>query len=148
MPDSLQLVCPKTATGKELHASDESRVGKMNHSILFAAVVVLSLHFKSLSSQSQKPYSGSHDADEIFVQSFKTKLLKELGLSSVPNVSAAKVPSLPAISKHFVEAENRKFDQPVDEEDKFHAKTKRIFLFPDQGEAFFLGSRILVSSIK
>ena len=113
----------------------------MNHLFLFAAVVVLSLHFKSLPSQSHKPYS--YDADEIFVQSFKTKLLKELGLSSVPNVSAEKVPSLPAISKYFVEAENRKFDQPVEEEDKFHAKTKRIFLFPEQGEAFF-GSRILV----
>jgi len=67
------------------------------------------------------------------VQTFKKKLLKELGFSSVPNISAFKAVKFPPIYAHLVEAENSKLTQQSEEdEDDFHAKTKRIFLFPEE----------------
>lgn len=102
----------------------------MNHLVTFVVAVVVFLHFKSLLSQ--VPQQNISDFEEILVQSFKVKLLKELGLSSVPNVSASKAPKIPTIYKNLVEAQNRKFRQLKEEEDDFDAKTKRIFLFPER----------------
>lgn len=70
--------------------------------------------------------------EQILVQTFKKKLLKELGFSSVPNVSKIKAPRIPSFYKHLIEEKNTELD-----EDDFHAKTKRLFLFPEQGKFFF-----------
>ena len=97
--------------------------------MICAIFMILSLHFESLSSQFQG--QNSFDDKQILEESFKEKLLKELGLSSAPNVSALKAPEIPAIYKYLVEAENRKIQEPVEKNDDFHAKTERIFLFPE-----------------
>ena len=104
----------------------------MNHLMIFAVFMILSLHFESLSSQFHK--QNSSDDKQILEESFKAKLLKELGLSSAPNVSSLKAPEIPAIYKYLVEAENRKLQEPTEKDDDFHAKTKRIFLFPEKGK--------------
>ena len=100
--------------------------------MIFAVFMILSLHFESLLSQFHK--QNSSDDKQILAESFKQKLLKELGLSSAPNVSALKAPEIPAIYKYLVETENRKLQEPIEEEDDFHAKTKQIFLFPEKGK--------------
>ena len=77
------------------------------------------------------------DVERILVQTFKKKLLKEMGFSSVPNVSKIKAPKIPSFYKRLIEAENSK---PIEtselDEDDFHAKTNRLFLFPEQGKFF------------
>ena len=100
--------------------------------MILAVFMILSLQFTSLSSQFHK--QNSSDDRQILEESFKQKLLKEFGLSSAPNVSALKAPEIPAIYKYLVETENRKFQEHVDEDDDFHAKTKQIFLFPEKGK--------------
>lgn len=105
----------------------------MNRLLIFLVFAILSLSKESLSSRFHA--QNSADFEQLLVQSFKKKLLRELGFSSVPNVSALKAPKIPSIYRHLVEAENSKFKQPIGEdEDDFHAKTKRIFLFSEQGE--------------
>ena len=108
----------------------------MNQSVIFAVFTILSLRCESLSSRLHK--QNFSDIEQILVQTFKKKLLKELGFSSVPNISAFKAVKFPPIYAHLVEAENSKFTQQSEEdEDDFHAKTKRIFLFPEEGELYF-----------
>lgn len=68
------------------------------------------------------------------LQSFKRKLLKELGLTSAPNVSVEEVSKIPEVFKSLVDEENRNFLRSAKEHDNFHAKTEEFFLFPDQGK--------------
>ena len=73
------------------------------------------------------------------MESFKKKLLKELGFSTAPNVSGLRSPKIPEILRNLVEAENRKFKRMAEEvDDKFYAKTRQIFLLPEEGEIYFL----------
>lgn len=77
------------------------------------------------------------DDERIFVQTFKKTLLKEMGFSSVPNVSMIKAPKIPSFYKRLIEAENSKPIQTSElEEDDFHAKTNQLFLFSEQGKFF------------
>ena len=79
------------------------------------------------------------DVEQILVQTFKKKLLKELGFSSVPNVSQARVPKIPSFYKHFIEAENNKPNEATGlDENDFDARTKQLFYFSKQGAFFFL----------
>lgn len=108
----------------------------MNQSVIFAVFTILSLRCESLSSRLHE--QNFSDIEQILVQTFKKKLLKELGFSSVPNISAFKAVKFPPIYAHLVEAENSKLTQQSEEdEDDFHAKTKRIFLFPEEGKLYF-----------
>ena len=104
--------------------------------MIFAVFMILSPHFESLSSQFQG--QNSFDEKQILEESFKERLLKELGLSSAPNVSDLKAPEIPAILKYLVDAENRKLQE---EDEGFYSKTTRIFLFPEKGKprSFRLG---------
>ena len=101
--------------------------------MIFLVFVILSLRLEPLSCRLQG--QNLSDTEQILVESFKKKLLKELGFSTVPNISAFKPPKIPQIYKYLVDEENRKYNQMAEEEDDgFYAKTKRIFLFPEQGE--------------
>lgn len=67
------------------------------------------------------------------MQTFKKKLLKELGFSSLPNVNKIKVPKVPPFYKRLIEAENSKCIHTSElDEDDFLAKTNQLFLFPQQ----------------
>jgi len=71
------------------------------------------------------------------VQTFKKKLLKELGFSAVPNVSKIKAPKVPSFYKRLIEVENSNPIQSSElDQDDFHAKTNQLFLFPEQGKFF------------
>lgn len=100
--------------------------------MICAVLVILCLHFEPLSCRLQK--SNLLDIEQNLLQSFKRKLLKELGLSSVPNVSAEEVSKIPEVIKSLVDEENHNFLRSAKEHDNFHAKTEEIFLFPDQGK--------------
>lgn len=106
---------------------------------LMISVVVLaflSLRHGSLSCRFHE--QDFSDVEQILVQAFKKKLLKELGFSSVPNVSKILVPKIPSFYKHLIEAENIKPIQTTEsDKDDFHAKTKQLFLFPKQGKFFY-----------
>ncbi|XP_068715991.1 growth/differentiation factor 8-like [Montipora foliosa] len=102
----------------------------MNQLMISAVFAIQFLHFASLSVQVQR--TNLSDIEQILLQSFKENLLRELGLPSAPNVSAFKVPRIPKIYKHLVDEENRRYIHSTKEQDTFHAKTERIFLFPDQ----------------
>lgn len=114
----------------------------MNHLMIFSTVLVfLSLPNGSLSCRFHE--QNLSDVEQIVVQAFKKKLLKELGFSSVPNISKIKAPKIPSFYKHLIEAENRQPTHATElDEDDFHAKTKRLFLFPEKGK-FFLQRTIL-----
>ena len=71
------------------------------------------------------------------MQTFKKKLLKELGFSSVPSVSKIKAPKVPSFYKRLIEVENSKPIQTSElDEDDFYARTNQLFLFPEQGKFF------------
>ncbi len=108
----------------------------MNHLMIFSTVLVfLSLPNGSLPCRFHD--QNLSDVEQIVVQAFKKKLLKELGFSSVPNISKIKAPKIPSFYKHLIEAENRQPSQATQfDEDDFHAKTKRLFLFPERGKFF------------
>ncbi|XP_015779261.1 PREDICTED: growth/differentiation factor 8-like [Acropora digitifera] len=99
--------------------------------MICAVLVILCLHFEPLSCHLQK--SNLLDNEQNILQSFKRKLLKELGLTSAPNVSAEEVSKIPEVFKSLVDEENRNFLLSAKERDNFHAKTEEFFLFPDQG---------------
>ena len=111
---------------------------KMDHFMTVLVVfTVLSLHFEGSSCR----FRGQNvsDSEQILVESFKKKLLKELGFSTAPNVSGLRPPKIPEILRNLVEAENRKYKRLAEEvDDKFYAKTRQIFLFPEEGEIYFL----------
>ena len=107
----------------------------MNQLMISAVFAIQFLHFASLSVHVQR--TNLSDIEQILLQSFKENLLRELGFSSAPNVSALKVPRIPKIYKHLVDEENRRYVHFTKAQDTFHAKTERIFLFPDQGKNFF-----------
>lgn len=104
--------------------------------MIFSIVLAfLSVHKGSLSCRFHE--QNLSDVEQILVQTFKKKLLNELGFSSVPNVSNIKAPRIPSFYKHLIEAENRQPAQTTEsDDDDFHAKTERLFLFPDQGKIF------------
>ena len=121
----------------------------MNHSkIFFVFVILVILSFRHESFSCRFQGQGLTDTEQILVESYKKKLLKELGFSTVPNISAFKPPKIPQIYKYLVEEENRKYNQMVEEEDDgFYAKTKRIFLFPKQGKPNFNPSKYKIPKI-
>ena len=111
---------------------------KMDHfTIVFVVFTLLSLHFEGSSCRFRGQTAS--DSEQILVESFKKKLLKELGFSTAPNVSGLRPPKIPEILRNLVEAENRKFKRMAEEvDDKFYAKTRQIFLLPEEGEIYFL----------
>lgn len=103
---------------------------------VFIIFTVLSLHFEGSSCRFRGQKAS--DGEQILVESFKKKLLKELGFSTVPNVSGLRPPKIPEIVRNLVEAENRKYKRMAEEvDDEIYAKTKQIFLFPEEGEINF-----------
>ena len=71
------------------------------------------------------------------MQSVKKKLLRELGLSSVPNITKWRVPNVPPYFRHLVESRNKKFEQRAKIKDDSLAKIKQIFLFPTPGKRHY-----------
>ena len=107
----------------------------MNQLMILTLLVFLSSLNGSLTCRFHE--QNFSDVEKVSVQTFKKKLLKELGFSSVPNVNKIKVPKVPSFYKRLIEAENSKpiHTSELDEDD-FLAKTNQLFLFPQQGKAF------------
>lgn len=104
---------------------------------VFVVFTVLSFPFEGSSCRFRG--QNASDSEQILVESFKKKMLKELGFSTAPNVSGLRPPKIPEILRNLVEAENRKYKRMAEEvDDKLYAKTKQIFLFPEEGEIYFL----------
>lgn len=107
----------------------------MNHMMILKLLVFLSSLNGSLTCRFHE--QNFSDVERFSAQTFKKKLLKELGFSSVPNVNKIKVPKVPSFYKRVIEAENsRRIHTSELDEDDFLAKTNQLFLFPQQGKVF------------
>ena len=95
-------------------------------------VILVTLTIALLSHESKLEVGNRNVSafEQILLESFKKRLLKELGFSTVPNVSNTTLRKAPHILRYMVEADNRKYSLKKQED---YAKIKRIFLFPVQG---------------
>lgn len=107
----------------------------MNQLMIFTLLIFLSSLSRSLTCRFHE--QNFSDVEQVSVQAFKKKLLKELGFCSVPNVNKIKAPKVPSFYKRLIEEENSKPIQTSElDEDDFLAKTNQLFLFPEQGKFF------------
>lgn len=92
-------------------------------------------YHEALSGQSYEQYLS--DLEQIHVQMFKEKLLKELGLSSVPNISKEQTPKFPKFFKDYLESELKDFAAKHTDSNNLKTGKEDLFLFAKQGTFCF-----------
>lgn len=113
-----------------------------------------SFHYEALSGQSHEEYLP--DLEQLHVQMFKEKLLKELGLSSVPDISKEQIPKFPKFFKHYLESELKDFvakqtdsNDPKTGKEELFLFAKRVASLPNGGGLnYIFNSRSRNSNLK
>lgn len=95
--------------------------------VICLLLIFHSFHYEALSGQSHKQYLS--DLEQFHVQMFKEKLLKELGLSSVPDISREQIPKFPKFFKHYLESELKDFAAKHTDSNDPKTGNEELFLF-------------------
>ncbi|RMX47290.1 hypothetical protein pdam_00012676 [Pocillopora damicornis] len=98
--------------------------------LMMCLLLTFHSYHEALSGQSYEQYLS--DLEQIHVQMFKEKLLKELGLSSVPNISKEQTPKFPKFFKDYLESELKDFAAKHTDSNNLKTGKEDLFLFAKQ----------------